>query len=447
MMSIATFLFFAKESIASDFDRHVDMAQAFRAKGQYSLAEQEYKSAHLINSGNLQVLMNLGYVSYLLGHLSEAQESFEKMLKINPICLPALGNLGRVYMSKKEYGQAKNIYEEFIKLSPSDPIAQFNLSLVYLITGNLAVGLEKFDKWKRVINNETKRSFSQPEWNISAGNLRGKSILVYVEKEQEGFGDVFQFIRYAKKLKSCGAKVIVVVSKPMVKILLLCGYIDQVVTDFDSAQHFDYQIELGDLPGAFNTTIESVPAEIPYIFAKDELVDHWRKALSEDTNFKIGLCWQGSSPQGSEFEKVVAGKRSFPVELFSMLSNTKNVSFYSLQREHQDGVHVGELFINGFGSDFDKSHGAFMDTAAIMKNLDLVISVDTSVAHLAGALGVPTWLILSYESNWRWLLDRNDSPWYPTVRIFRQKERDIKEQVFEDILSELSKVSYKAHQK
>ena len=216
------------------------------------------------------------------------------------------------------------------------------------------------------------------------------------------------------------------------KLLSLCPYIDSVTTD-RTIINPDYAIPMLSLPYLFDTELETILSEIPYLYADANLITYWKEKLKTDTNFKVGLCWNGS---GTE--------KDVPVELFAHFSKIPGISLYSLQKNGSKDLNkLQNNPIIDFGPELDEEHGGFMDTAAIMKSLDLVITIDTSIAHLAGGLGTPVWTLLPYSADWRWFRDRDDSPWYPTMRLFRQAKQDEWGSVIQDIVKALSAIIQK----
>jgi hypothetical protein len=271
--------------------------------------------------------------------------------------------------------------------------------------------------------------FKQPRWRGEP--LAGRSILLHYE---QGLGDTLQFIRYAAVLKRRGATVIVLCQAALRKILATAAGIDWLVSAGDAMPTFDVHAPLMSLPGLLGTTLDSIPAEIPYLSAAGSLVDQWRERLRSVEGFRIGIHWQGRPGQGT------FRQRDIPLAAFAPLAELPGVRLISLQKGADTSaladVPGGSRLID-FGDAVDTTNGPFMDTAAIMKTIDLVISSDTSAPHLAGALGVPVWLALPHVPNWRWLLDRPDSPWYPTMRLFRQREAGDWAGVFEEIQAAL----------
>jgi hypothetical protein len=274
-------------------------------------------------------------------------------------------------------------------------------------------------------------SYPQPLWDGSP--VEGQTILLHPE---QGLGDIIQFLRYAPLVQERGATVLLGCPSHLRGLLANCRGIDRLIPD-GPLPPFDVHAPLGSLPGIFGTTPATVPGTVPYLFADAELTAHWQQELNHFSGFKIGIGWQGNPKYWGD------ALRSIPLIHFEPLARVKGVHFFSLQKgpgTDQLGAVANGFPVMDLGSKLDEASGAFMDTAAIMKNLDLVITSDTAIAHLAGALGVPVWVALPLVPNWRWLLHREDSPWYPTMRLFRQTERGNWQQVFERMVGELEKM-------
>jgi hypothetical protein len=283
------------------------------------------------------------------------------------------------------------------------------------------------------------RPVQYPQWKGEP--LNGKTILLIGE---QGFGDRLQFIRYAEILPRLGALVSVECPKSLIPLLARCKGVNQVIAEGEELPGFDFYTPLLSVPAVLRTELHTIPANVPYLSADPLLLNKWREKLEElipsqrvkpnHRGLCIGINWQGRGGMG-EYRQ-----RDIPPDLFATLAELPGVRLISLVKTEA----VGELpavaaptSMIDFGREIDREHGAFMDTAAIMMNLDLVISSDTAVPHLAGALGVPVWLVLPFASDWRWLLDRSDSPWYPTMRLFRQKRPGDWAGVFEEIKAAL----------
>ena len=238
-----------------------------------------------------------------------------------------------------------------------------------------------------------------------------------------------------------GATVIAKVQKPLVQLLSQCPYIDQVISAKTPTPAHDASASLMSLPAIFNDNENSFPHTIPYIFPSQSLMSHWKKELSNNSLLKIGICWQADVYNDSS--RLPIARRGISLEKLYQLSSIKNIQLYSLQKN--DGVEQltnmpNNFPLHVFDNSFDVKNGSFMDTAAVMMDMDLIITVDTAAAHLAGALGRPVWLLLPYATDWRWIISRTDSPWYPTMRIFKQKKPFDWDSVIQEVYNALKKI-------
>jgi hypothetical protein len=254
----------------------------------------------------------------------------------------------------------------------------------------------------------------QPQWN--GFPLEGRTVLLVCE---QGFGDVIQFIRYAAVLKEQGARVIFECRERLMPLMTGCSGVDVLIAQGTTLPPYDVYAPLLSIPGLVGTSVDRVPCKVPYLATSGALVEKWRAKLSGCREFKVGINWQGSRQYRGD------SHRSIPLECLAPVAEVPGVRLFSLQKG--DGTEqldeLGDRFgITDLGSELDVETGAFMDTAAVMKSLDLVISCDTAVSHLAGALGVPVWLALSTKPHWAWMSNREDSPWYPSMKLFRQQK-------------------------
>jgi tetratricopeptide (TPR) repeat protein len=367
----------------------------------------------------------------LLGKELRFEESgvcFQKALEIKPGLPEAHSALGATLQQQQKLEEALVCYEEALRLKPDSADTHVKRGMVWLQQGKLDLGWPEYE-WRLQTDEIPKRGFTQPLWDGSP--LDGRTILLHAE---QGLGDTIQFMRYAPLVRERGGRLIVECQRLLVPILSRSPGIDQVVPLGSPLPPFDLQAPLLSLPGIFGTTLSTVPAAVPYIFPDPELVARWREELSRLEGMKVGIAWQGN-PKYSHDKR-----RSIPLRSFEPLARVPGVQFISLQKgvgtEQLSGLPESFRVLN-LGDRLDEAAGAFMDTAAIMKNLDLVITSDTAIPHLAGALGVPVWLALASVVDWRWLIHRQDCPWYPTMRLFRQQEPGKWEHVFERMASEL----------
>jgi hypothetical protein len=320
-------------------------------------------------------------------------------------------------------------YQIALWLYPDAPSTHWNRALTWLQKGDFEKGWAEYEwRWKR--KQTPPRAFRQPIWDGSP--LQGRTILLYME---QGLGDMLQFIRYAPLVKERGGIALVECPRFLIPLFSTCRGIDQLVAEGDSPPEFDVQAPLMSLPRIFRTTLETVPATVAYLFPDAGLVEKWRHRLSSICGFKIGISWQGNPHH--QWDR----HRSIPLKEFAALARLPGIRLISLQI----GAGTEQLKSAGFevlefGADLDTISGAFMDSAAIIKSLDLVITVDSALAHLAGALGARVWLALAAIVDWRWMFQREDSPWYPTMRLFRQSKLGDWKWVLERMTTEVSKL-------
>ncbi|HEX2977964.1 MAG TPA: hypothetical protein VHO47_02510 [Candidatus Babeliales bacterium] len=337
---------------------------------------------------------------------------------------------GRKYKVTGQIEEALHYLKPALLKRPDDWPANWDLGDLYLALGDFKRGMAGFKfRWQH------EKQFQEKLWR--GEDITNKKVLIYC---QWGLGDTFMYIRYAIELKKRGAYVICQTQNPLVQLLSYSPYIDQIITKNDALPAFDYQLPTTYFPEIFETSIETIPDEIPYLFVDQKFVDQWAAKLGNKEKFRIGICWQGALREDPQTAGR-AMKLTDLVQLFKM----ENIEIYSLQQgygseqindlnpQHKSKLHI-------FDDHFDKDNGAFVDTAAVMKNLDLVITIDTSIAHLSGAMGIPTWVMLQYASEWRFFLDRSDSPWYPTMQLFRQTTQGDWQTVINNVMNELQRV-------
>ncbi|MBT3456154.1 hypothetical protein HN446_03765 [bacterium] len=376
--------------------------------------------------------VELAKAHYLNGNVKKSRFIIETLLS----CLwDSLDFYAQVEIAERNFEIAKIILESILAINPSSKICRFHLSQCHLAMGDLTRGFEEYESREKSCFDKY-CSCKKPE--LRDTNFSGKRVLVFTES---GSGNVFNFVRYARLINERGGKVFVKLHNNKVRnILSLCPYINKIIDKDVAPEDFDYKIYLMSLPRLFKTTVKNIPSATPYLYADKKLEQQWRQKLSKDKNLKVGICWDGKCFSNDAFVDYMAKKRTFDFENLSRLADVKGVSFYSLQKFVKEKP-SGKLVINNFGKDFDESHGAFMDTAAIMKSLDLVITIDGPIADLAGGLGVPVWTLLPYESDWKWLENRSDSPWYPNMKLFRQPKSGDWKSVVEEIRHEIDKLA------
>jgi len=342
------------------------------------------------------------YLSIILLLLSGMQ------LDAGPLSSEAVYQIAYMHKQQNNIDKAISWYHDILERMPEHAMSHLGLAQCHLAVGEFEEAWPHFEYRGPEI-----RSFTQYSWRTA--NLTGKKVLIRCEW---GLGDCIQFIRYAQLIKERGAQVYVQTYKELVPLFSLCPFIDHVITVGQAFPQHDIQVPLLSLPYTFETTIKTIPASIPYLQADPTLVEKWKKRI-DPTKYNIGVCWSGGGDKDAP-SYLNKNMSSFELE---PLTNLKNVQLYALQKFPPDSPASNFCFSMGietFDEDFDTKHGNFMDTAALMMHLDSIITVDTSIAHLAGALGRPVYILLPYKSDWRWMIDRADSPWYPTATLLRQ---------------------------
>ena len=376
-----------------------------------------YQAALAVHPASPEALCNLGAILGLKGDLDGAILHCQKALALRQDCPETLNNLGIALKDARRFEEAIVAYKEALSLVPDNAEVHKNLALALLALGRFDEGWREYEwRWKSELLRRDFRVFAQPEWQGETGE--GRTLLIHAE---QGFGDTLQFCRYVPLIKERGFHVVMEVPPPLKRIIQSLDGVEKVVTSGDVLPPFDLHSPMMSLPLAFHTTVETIPAKLPYLSPDPADLTKWRDrvaALANDV-LKVGLVWAGSSRAHLRAPDLIATdqKRSVAPEVMAPLMDVPNVQFFSLQKEGTRAPDVFHLI------DWMEDCHDFADTAALIMNLDLVISVDTAVAHLAGALGKPVWLLNRFNSCWRWLVERDNSPWYPgTLRLFNQKE-------------------------
>ncbi|HVA50439.1 MAG TPA: tetratricopeptide repeat protein [Pirellulales bacterium] len=419
---------------------HQNLGNVLRDRGQLDEAVVCYQRALELRPDYAKAHVNWGVALIALGQPEAAIERLQRGVELQPDFAEAFNSLGAAVSVLRRFDEAHAHYARAIELMPDLVDAHWNRSLLWLLQGDFERGWPAFEwRWlgKRT---EPRPSYSEPVWDGSP--LEGRTILLYSE---QGLGDTLHFVRYARTVKACGGRVIVACQKPLLPILASCPGIDQLVAQGETPPKFDVQAALMALPLILGTRAHNIPGHVPYLAADPQLVEHWRRQLAPLVGFRVGIAWQGNTRHPWDRH------RSAALEHFESLARVPGVQLISLQKgvgaekiqspkskvQSPDSAPFDVVSLGGW---LDELSGPFMDTAAIIANLDLVVAVDTAVGHLAGALAAPTWLALNYSADWRWLLDRGDSPWYPTVRLFRQERPGDWPGVFRQMADELARL-------
>jgi tetratricopeptide (TPR) repeat protein len=364
------------------------------------------------------------------GRVEEALADEHQALRLNPYFVEAYCCLQVILRAEGRIDEAIACSYKALRLKPEDPQAHLVRAQTLLYFGDYEQGWKEYE-WRTSSPTFGVHPISLPRPAWDGSPLNGRILFL---RSEQGMGDTIQFIRYADVLKQQGGRVMVECQPPLVSLLRSCPAIETVIVPGDVPPHYDVYALLLSLPKLLGTTLDTIPTDIPYLFPDPELVERWRKELSGIEGFKVGIVWQGNTMHKMD------NMRSVPLTQFDALAKIPGVQLVSLQLgegSEQLAALDGRFPVIDLGSRFDPESMA--DAAAAMKNLDLVITVDTAIGHLAGALGVPVWVALSFSPDWRWMLHRTDSPWYPTLRLFRQTQPANFTEVFERIAEQLAK--------
>jgi Flp pilus assembly protein TadD len=432
---------------------HINRGTLYRTQGTFERAAGCFRQALAADPDHALAHIHLGAVLVDQGRLDEAVAEYREALRRNPENAWAHNNLGIALSHQGKLEEALACYNQALGIEPDYPGAHLNRALIWLVQGKYAEAWPEYE-WRFRANNAPLRSLAGQRWD--GGDLEGKTVLLQAE---QGLGDCLQFIRYAPLVQAKGGRVVVECPQALVQLLAACPGIDELVSQGSPLPPFDLCVPLVSLPGILKTTLDSVPAHVPYLFPDPERVKSWQRELSSCQGFRIGIAWQGNPHHRLDWQ------RSFPLALFAEIAQIEGVCLLSLQKgpgteqlrelgarseergaRHSDPLllapHSSPLTVPvlDLGTTLDEDTAPFLDTAAVMKSLDLVISPDSVLAHLAGALAVPVWIALPTPSEWRWLLDREDSPWYPSARLFRQATPGDWQSVFAAMAGEVRKI-------
>jgi len=385
---------------------------ALRQLKRFEEALASYDRALALRPDYAGALSNRGLILHELERFEEALASCDRALSVRPDHVEALLNRGNALSELRRFDEALASYDRALTLRPDYAEAHLNEALTRLLVGEFEDGWEKHEwRWETKQHRSARRGFTQPLWT-GRENIADKAVLLHAE---QGLGDTIQFCRYVPLVAARAARVILEVQRPLHELMsTLCGA-TQILSRGDPLPDFDMHCPLLSLPLAFGTRLESIPSTTPYLHTPTHTLRHWTTRLGSPDRPRVGVCWAGSPNFKGDLSRSIGLS-----PMLSLLAHT-DAQFFGLQKDLRAGD--AEILrhnpqITHLGDEIE----TFSDTAAVISSMDLVISSDTSVVHLAGALGKPIWILLQYVPDWRWLLDREDSPWYPTARLFRQDE-------------------------
>lgn len=400
---------------------HLNLGHVYSAQSVFPEAIAEYQHALALQPTFVEALKSLGNLLREQGEIDPSVDLLTRAVSAKPGSAELLNCLGTSLRQQGKFEEAIHRFRQAIVIDPQLAAAHHNLGLMLLQQGDESTGWREFEwRWKVPEYAKIYPQFPTPRWN--GEDLRGRRILLHCE---QGFGDTIQFVRYAKQVADRGGEVILLCQPELAKLLKSAPGVSQLITDGDRLPGFDFHSPLMSLPGILGTEDTSAS---PYLTIPQMDIDRWRAKLGSNKSRRIGLVWAGHRGHRMDWN------RSIPLQQLQPLKCVANASFYNLQ--------LGDAYRQASEFpliDFTSELHDFAETAALIQNLDLVITVDTAVAHLAGAMGKRVWVLLPFVPDWRWRLNRDDSIWYPTMRLFRQSTRGDWSQPIERLANALAK--------
>ncbi len=387
-------------------DAYYNLGGALMRLGALEEAIGCYRTAVRFDPDGAEKHFNLGNALRAAGLMPDAETSYRNALILRPGYRDALYNLGAALQGQGRLDEAEASYREVLTLEPDSADVHWNLALVLLQKGNYRDGWQEYEwRWRNPDFPTPRRDFDKPAWN--GEDLTGKTILIHAE---QGYGDAIEFCRYVPLVAKRGGRVVLESRPALTPLFATLDGVAERVSLGDPLPDFDCHVPLMSLPRVFGTTLESVPADIPYLGVPAGRTADPRIAVA--AGLKVGFVWAGSRTRQDN------SMRSCTPRDFATLFTVPDTTFFSLQVDDKDDALAP--FLGPTVVDLGKGFADFADTAAAIRELDLVVTVDTAVAHLAGALGKPVWVLLAFSPSFLWLMGRDDSPWYPGVRLFRQ---------------------------
>lgn len=393
------------------------LATVQRERGDPSAAEATLRAALTVAPDNVEALLTLATLLCSMRRPEDAVACVERATEVAPGAAIVHANLGLVLAQCGREEDAVTAYARALELKPAYAEARWNMAQLLLGLGRYAEGWQMFEaRWQLAKYARQRPAAPFPQW--SGEELRGKRLFVHSE---QGFGDTMQFLRFVEPAAERGAEVVLHVPKALLKLAATLRGVARLDVLGAPVPECDYVCPVMSLPRGFRTTVETIPRRIPYVAAEASGIAAWRRRLDPDAVRHVGLVWaSGISPALGKGFMASARARSLPLAALGALGSVRGVRFYSLQKgppAAEAAVPPADLRLLDWSNELHD----FIDTAALICALDLVVTCDTSIAHLAGALGRPVWVLVNTPSSWRWLRKRNDSPWYPTMRLFRQE--------------------------
>jgi len=426
----------AKSLAPGDFAAHFQAGMALAQLTRNREALDSFTAALACNPRSAEAFNNRGAVAVRLFHPDSALADFQRAIELSPGYVDAYVNYGNTLKGLGRYREALAPLERALTLRPGDIEATWSKALLLLSQGDFAGGLPLYEaRLQRDPVRRLQRDFNRPRWS-GQPSLAGRSVLVHAE---QGLGDTLQFARYLRPLEDLGAEVTFEVQPVLMQVLRSLPLRGRLLARGDSLPNTDFHIPLLSLPLALGTRIDTIPGGVPYLSVDPQDTRAWQERLATLPGRKVGLNWHGN-PRAESLSALQA--RSFPLAAAAPLAQLPGITLVSLQKGAGSEQRAQVGFTDRIAQLTDPLHlgpaEIATETAAILQCLDLVITADTALAHLAGALGVQVWIVLQEVADWRWLVDRTDSPWYPTMRLFRQRSTGDWAEVFQRIARELA---------
>jgi tetratricopeptide (TPR) repeat protein len=407
------------------------LAISLQGKGRLNEAIETYRQALALRPDFPEALSSLGTALRKINRLDEAVASFERALVLRPGFMEAQTNLANTFVDVGRVDEAIALLRSALTKDPEQPDAHWSLGNALLLSGNFREGWAEHE-WRRQHRRFQGRQIDQALRDWTGEDLGNRHILLHAE---QGYGDAIQFVRYAPLVAQRGGRVLLGCPPEMLELLGSVPGVERIITRFEDAPRtLDLHCSLMSLPHVFGTTVQTIPARVPYLFPAQAKVEYWRERMTDERRLKVGLVWQGRAEHADD------ANRSIPLRRWAPLVGVDGVSFYSLQKWRppaSENQSLPELPLIDWTSDMPN----FADTAAFITNLDLVIAVDTAVAHLSGALGKRTWVMIPFAPDFRWMLRREDNPWYPSMRLFRQPRRMEWDEPIQRVAAELRRTA------
>ena len=409
-------------------DVYLNLGLALTKLGLFEQAFKTYDEAFRHNGDAARISIHRAITLMEMGESDKAFAAIDQLIEARPNYPEGHNTRGAFFMQLGRLPEAITNLRRAVELRGEFPEAAWNLGYLLLLHGNFVEGWRHYES-RRIQKGTTWIRLKGPEWRGEP--LEGKRLFLYAE---QGFGDALQFVRFVRLAARMGAKVMLGVHPPLAELFSTMEERSIIVRHGEPTPAFDYHAPIMSVPFILGLDEKQIPGQIPgdvpYLRADPARIAAWNERLPQ-SRLRVGIAWQGSKADP---------ERWVPLAAFAPLSRVPGVTLISLQKT--DGLdQLAELpagmTVETLGPDFDAGPNAFLDTAAVMMNLDLIVSIDTGIGHLAGALGRPVWIALKYHPDWRWLLDRKDSPWYPTARLFRQRQKGEWTPVIQEIADEL----------